>query len=166
MLTHDLIKMKYVREGYLPNYPYHLISDQEMFDAFLPHERGGFFSDMYPCKYESLRSSYNDLIAALRYHINNYLTDELNEYEMPDWIYSYMLGVCVTFTSPDLDKHDMLVLAGLDNVDDELTEEVLTYILQVSTDWVAKLPNTKNDHRPPTMFGEPHVIKSLRLMNG
>lgn len=37
-LVHDLIKIKYVREGYLPNYPYHLISDSEMCDAFINNE--------------------------------------------------------------------------------------------------------------------------------
>ena len=35
---HDIIKIKYVREGWLPNWPYHLISDQEMCDAFLKQD--------------------------------------------------------------------------------------------------------------------------------
>ena len=35
MLVHDLIKIKLVRAGYLPNYPYHLISDKEMCEAFI-----------------------------------------------------------------------------------------------------------------------------------
>src|SRR5574343_441788 len=38
MFIHDIIKMEYVRQGYLPNFPYHLISDQEMFDAFIVFE--------------------------------------------------------------------------------------------------------------------------------
>ena len=36
MFTHDVIKQMYTLEGYLPNYPPHLISDEEMFEAFLP----------------------------------------------------------------------------------------------------------------------------------
>ncbi len=35
MLTHDIIKIQYSREGYLPDYPYHMISDREMFNAFI-----------------------------------------------------------------------------------------------------------------------------------
>ena len=35
MFIHDLIKIKYIREGYLPNYPYHMISDEEVFNAFI-----------------------------------------------------------------------------------------------------------------------------------
>lgn len=31
---HDIIKIKYIREGYLSNIPYHLVSDEEMFYAF------------------------------------------------------------------------------------------------------------------------------------
>ena len=33
--VHDVIKIKYAREGYLPDLPYHLISDEEMCDAFI-----------------------------------------------------------------------------------------------------------------------------------
>ena len=36
MLVHDIIKIKYVKLGYIKkNYPYHLISDEEMFNAFI-----------------------------------------------------------------------------------------------------------------------------------
>lgn len=34
-LINDTIKIKYVREGYMQNYPPHLLSDKEMVDAFL-----------------------------------------------------------------------------------------------------------------------------------
>ena len=36
---HDIIKIMYVREGYLPNYPYHLIADDEMMFAFLHNKK-------------------------------------------------------------------------------------------------------------------------------
>ena len=32
---HDIIKIKYSKLGYLPSYPYNLISDKEMFQAFI-----------------------------------------------------------------------------------------------------------------------------------
>ena len=35
MLAHDIIKITYVREGYLKNFPHHLISDEEMCVAFI-----------------------------------------------------------------------------------------------------------------------------------
>ena len=59
-LLHDIIKIKYTRLGYLPNYPYHLISDEEMFNAFIdldsesasgsgsPSTEAYFFEDYYP----------------------------------------------------------------------------------------------------------------------
>lgn len=37
-IVNDIIKIKYVREGYMQNYPPHLLSDREMVDAFLKIE--------------------------------------------------------------------------------------------------------------------------------
>ena len=37
MMIHDVIKIKLSREGYLPDYPPHLISDEEMCRAFIRH---------------------------------------------------------------------------------------------------------------------------------
>ena len=38
MFVHDIIKINYTRQGYLPYYPYHLISDEEMFEGFMSYE--------------------------------------------------------------------------------------------------------------------------------
>jgi len=45
----------------------------------------------------------------------------------------------------------------------EFTPDLARYCYQVSSEWIKKLP-AKYGHRPPTMFGEPHVTKSLRLL--
>lgn len=162
MIIHTIIKMHYTRLGYLPNHPYHLISDEEMFNAFIENETN-YFDDMYYCEYESLQPALDELKAAIRYHIQKHIESELESYVIPDWVYSYMMGTTITHSSEQLDRHDLLTLMNLDNLDDELTEEVMTYIYSVSKKWIAKLSSSKNDHRPPTIFGEPHVIKYLRL---
>lgn len=154
--------MHYIRYGYLPNYPYHLISDKEMFDAFINNEVN-FFDDTYPCKYESMREAYDELKSDVKYHIDKHLADPYESYGVPDWVYSYMLGVPITFSSDDLEKHDLLVLLDMDNLYDEITEPVVKSIYNISKRWIAKLAPDKRDHRPPTVFGEPHVLKSLRL---
>lgn len=169
LLVHNIIKILYVREGYLPNYPYHMISDREMLEAFLRVDDDGvtlqgFFADKYPCVDEDLAEQYQALVSALCYHINQYLESDNNDYVIPDWVYSYMLGTVIAESSTAQDKHDLFVLLNLDNLTDTWTKEISEACLEVSEAWVKKLPPAKTDHRPPTIFGEPHVIKSLRLM--
>lgn len=177
-LTHDIIKMKYVEEGYLPNYPFHMISDSEMCDAFLkaanvPLEENepfiaddtvtSYFLDTYPCVDDSLGSSYNQLIDSILWHIDQLKRSTEDEYTLPDWVYSYMLGVVIGPESEILDIHDLLVLMNLDNIDDIFTLEASKLCLKISTNWVARFPLDTRKHRNPTIFGEPHVIKYLRL---
>lgn len=176
-LTHDIIKMKYVEEGYLPNYPFHMISDSEMCDAFLKGTRStadadvyeidssapSYFLDTYPCIDESLRSAYQSLINTILYHIDLLKLSTEAEYVLPDWIYSYMLGVVIGPNSSIPDIHDLLVLLGRDNIDDIFTLDAASACLRISTRWVARLVSTSDAHRSPTFFGEPHIIKHLRL---
>ena len=176
-LIETVIKIKYISMGYLPNYPYHLISDAEMVNAFLPNnlivvDKDGnktvdssvlsFFSDMYPCPDPTLNDPYFDLIAALRYHLDKFV-DSHGIYTIPDWVYSYMIGAVIGENSSTDDKHDLLTLMNLDNVDDNWTPEAAQYAYEISKIWIAKLASTSREHRAPTMFGEPHVIKYLRL---
>lgn len=176
-LIDTVIKIKYISMGYLPNYPYHLISDAEMVNAFLPNnliivDKDGnktvdssvlsFFSDMYPCPDPTLNDPYFDLIAALRYHLDKFV-DSHGIYTIPDWVYSYMIGAVIGENSSTDDKHDLLTLMNLDNVDDNWTPEAAQYAYKISKIWIAKLASTSREHRAPTMFGEPHVIKYLRL---
>lgn len=182
MLVHDIIKMNLVRQGYLPNYPYHLISDEEMFRAFLSVnvsdagdvELSGAFADRYPCPNDSLEANYIILVSSITYHINLFLTSTDSSYTIPSWVYSYMLGEVICSESDKIDIHDMLVLMGIDNVQDILTSEFYSSCYEISAAWVNKLnlsdrlvTDTKSgktvDLRPPTMFGEPHVLKALRI---
>lgn len=160
MIIHDIIKIKYVEYGYLPNYPYHLISDEEMIDAFINNDIN-YFTDNYECP-EGMEVEYQTLFEELQYHLNCYLDSDKTT-PIPNWVYSYMIGSCITETSAQEDKHDMLVLLNLDNTYDTLTPEVARSIYNVSSSWLNRLPSEEREHRPPTMFGEPHVIKSLRL---
>lgn len=160
-LTKDSIKIKYTREGYLPNYPYHMISDEEMFKAFLDVEnQSGFFYDNYPILEESLIPEYNALIAEMQRQINAALKSDDDDIEVSDWIYTYMLGQVISVNSEKADIHDLLVLLNEDNIDDEFLPEAQRACYNISKAWVNKIAS-----RPPTMFGEPHVIKYLRLLD-
>lgn len=168
-ITHDIIKIMYVREGYLPNYPYHLISDKEMIDAFINNDTN-FFDDNYPCLNSSLSDVYQDLKSDILYHMNQYLSDD--KYNIPDWVYSYMIGNVISINSDTLDKHDLLVGLLCDNIDDEFTGDAQAECYKISKLWINKLPyrditdgngQIVKYKRKPTIFGEPHVIKSLRL---
>jgi len=199
MFINDIVKIKFVNEGYLPNWPYHLISDEEMMDAFLTYPwydyrtedeikngveltdddkwsrflRGSevcYFRDNYPLYPEKLcgtgeglvdESLYRELVEAIAYHISVAKDTYEDDAVLPDWIYSYMIGSTVGPNTPQLDMHYTLVLLDADNDFDEYTPEAASKCYKVSKRWLSKYANL--DHRPPTMFGEPHVIKSLRL---
>ncbi len=168
---HDIIKMKYVRIGYLPNYPYHLISDIEMCDAFLNDKENSFcfFYDNYPLLDNSLRIPYDNLVDSLKYHIEQLKKYQSNEstssnyYTLPDWMYSYMMGEVLSVKSDKQDLHDFFVMLGMDNIDDEFNALISRRCLEISQIWLRKLPSEDKGNRSPTMFGEPHVLKYLRL---
>lgn len=166
-LTHDIIKIKYVREGYLPNWPHHLISDEEMCDAFLSRDDKnnviGYFNDTYPNVDNDLLDEYNELISSIEYHISNFLKSKDSDAKLPNWIYSYMLGNVVGPNSDIQDIHDLLVMLNADNLDDIFTPLASRLCYQVSSYWIKKLSPTDADHRSASVFGELHVIKSLRL---
>lgn len=168
-LIHDVIKINLTREGYLPNYPYHLISDSEMCDAFMKDGQGYFYNE-YPLLDESLKSYYDDIVTAIQYHIDQCKKTEVDEYTFPDWIYSYMLGSVISVNS---DPYEIQYLADMLNLEveyGEFSSLLSSNCLKCSQDWIRKLPKqiVKVDGkdinlRPPTIFGEPHVIKYLRL---
>lgn len=170
-LIHDIIKINMVREGYLlkststsqmSNYPYHLISDEEMCDAFLNDSGNSYFDYYYPCISESLREPYEALKSQIQYHLN-LLKQSDSAYSLPNWVYSYMLKSTISVRSDPQDIHDMLVMMSLDNRDDIFTSAAAGRCYEISSGWVVKYPIHIREHRPPTIFGEPHVIKSLRL---
>lgn len=174
MFTHDLIKMKLVNEGYLPDYPYHLVTDKEMCYGFI-HSNGeglsGYFADNYPLLDPSLESAYNILVDAIQYHISQFLN--ANTDKMPDWVYAYMLGNVVSVNSDKRDIHDIISPLNADNIEDEFDAAASVACYRESCKWISKsyssnriikLTDDKElDTRPPTMFGEPHIYKSIRV---
>ena len=167
MLIHDIIKIRYVMEGYLPDYPYHLISDDEMFDAFFYNDTN-YFDINYPCPNAEFLEKYQNLKIWIDYHINKFRktqnASKLSErYTLPNWVYSYMVGAVIGPKSQVDDRHDLFVLLHLDNIEDEFTDEIYNAIYKVSEMWTFKLSSAERLVRPPTMFGEPHVLKSLNL---
>ncbi|MCM1221332.1 MAG: hypothetical protein NC548_43315 [Lachnospiraceae bacterium] len=203
MFVHDLIKIKFIREGYLPNYPYHMISDSEMCDAFINFDTGRgpiatdsqYFYHAYPLMkdyssevtkaWKELRKSIVYHLQMLKYHENLSISPT---YTVPDWVYSYMIGSVIGPCSETLDIHDLILPLGVDNIDDIFGAEQAQKCYEASRSWINKSGNaesykiTKEDMerlhlpsaifsegdsvklRPATMFGEPHVIKSLRVM--
>lgn len=234
MFIHDIIKIEYIRQGYLPDYPYHLISDKEMFDAFLCDEivvakdialnikqgesslweapqkyivlfglsyfelvldkgseailiRGNrynlsrfkellgidvgcqlslecYFSANYP-EPDEFSSEYSDLVSALYYHINAYFEsiEAREEATLPDWVYSYMNSAVIGPNSSQEDIQYLLSMLNLSNARNEFTNDVYESCYEISSKWINKLPPNKKVSRPPTMFGELHVVKSLRV---
>lgn len=159
MFIHDIIKIQYINEGYLPNYPYHMITDKEMFQAFLLEDEG-YFAVNYPLLDPDLQEDYDALLEGIKVCIRAYMVDKI---DIPSWVYSYMLGNTFSVNS---DTHDIMYLYELTNLTttqpDIFSADLQDECLKISKEWLSKLP-AKYGSRPATMFGEPHVIKSRRL---
>lgn len=175
---HDIIKIEYIKQGYLPDYPYHLTSDEEMFDAFIPpdDDYAGYFGYMYPRPPATYISSANELghkydvlLASIKYHIAQKKAAP-DTYELPAFVYTYMLGAAVGVRSSLYDIHDIITPLGVGNMDDEYTDvamvavynESKAYLDSVQASSTVEYEGSTIDLRPPTIFGEPHVIKSTR----
>lgn len=182
MFLHDAIKIEYVRQGFLPNYPYHMTSDEEMLNAFLPYTDTyeldtsvtSFFSETYLNPFTDdteLQPVYVDLVRSIAYHIEQYKSQQVTE--LPSWVYSYMLGSVIGSQSAQIDIHDLGVLVDADNEYDEFTLRMAQKCYKISKEWIARTPGWNKVlyseggitiiDRPPTIFGELHVIKSSRL---
>lgn len=165
MILFDTIKIKYIQTGYLRDWPYHLISDNEMMDAFI-FNKDNFFDDNYSIDTNDVE--LQELHAALRndilYFVN--IAKQHNDASLlPTWVISYMLGIVVSGTSNLKDIDDLIELSNLSGVipAGQFNDILYRSNSNISRDWIAKLPSTKKEHRPVSIFGEPHVIKSLRL---
>lgn len=219
MLVKDIIKIRYSNDGYLPDYPYHMISDKEVVTAFADNSGAGFFKDNYPCLVEEAEfmKAYNQLFLSIMYYICSNFCIENSDVSVPDWVYSYMLGSTISINSDDLDIHDLSVSLGTDNMADTFTSACSEACLKVSQQWLGKydtvidvpdiyvgklenllnisiictlggqsiyytegddpqpievntlydlltkVNNNKIYMEPPSMFGEAHVLKALRL---
>lgn len=197
MFVHDVIKIQYSRAGYLPDIPYHLVSDEEMCDAFirLPESISSkitsdffgptsaqtkttvnwfkyylesddimYFRDNYPLIDESIGKYYKELVNRIFYEIQEFKNNSDHDRVLPNWVYSYMLGIVIGPESDKLDIHDMIFAMGVDNLYDDYDLNCAIQCLKISSDWLRKIivPDGVTV-RPPTMFGEPHVLKSIRL---
>lgn len=183
MLIHDIIKIRLVEEGYFKdNYPYHLISDSEMCDMFIGSDDSYFYSK-YPCVPESIEfhGYYDALVRSIKYHIEHLKRDAStfteepesarSSYKFPDWVYSYMLGIVISVDSSARDIHDLSALLGLEKTNDSFDSALSQSCFEVSKKWINKTQTSQSVLfegevvylRPYTIFGEPHVIKALRL---
>lgn len=187
-LLTDYIKIKYSEEGYLPNYPYHLLSDKECMNAFLSGEvvqgstvlsykdmlntcsnLSGYFVDTYiEPMIEQLEDNtfpYDEKYSTSFVEFISFMIKTLNSFDniddLPYWLQSYMVGEVVGPNSDIRDKHDLLVLLDVDNLDDEFRFDSSYACYIASSKWVKKLDST--EYRPPSPFGELHVIKYGRL---
>lgn len=182
-----------------------MISDSEMCDAFFnkDDETKSYFHNTYPrsiaenvgpsytlrdCKGKPIlddngneikETPYEGLERVISYYMNKLKTTRDDEYVLPDWIYSYMLGDVISIHSSTLDIHDLIKPLGVDNIDDVFTPEAAKACYDKSKSWIKQHLIDVWEHndkgiianectgcqnvRPPTMFGEPHVIKSIRL---
>ena len=99
----------------------------------------------------------------MQYHINRCIDSSNHIHVVPDWVYSYMIGSTIGPNSNTYDIHDVLVMINMDNLEDEITIPIYEELYKVSVQAVNKLSEQEKLHRPPTIFGEPHVVKLLRL---
>lgn len=161
---HDTIKIDLIRQGYLPNYPYHMISDIEMCKAFLDVDNHtGAFYDYYPLLDEQYEPEYTQIVTAINDQLMQCQDMFNDEVIFDDWVYSYMLNSVISVKS---DGYDIQYLADMLNVTVDFgvfSKNLYGPILEISKEWMDKLPNPSQ--RPPTIFGEPHVIKYLRLLD-
>lgn len=182
-LVNDTVKINLVRYGYLANYPPHLLSDEEMVEGFYKYFEDTYYKPMkkeienpsHVDSYSLMTSQDNtkEMISHLDY-LYNYIklccTSALKthnyqgeDFIVDDWIYSYMLGSVVGPNSDTRDKHDLLVLLNVDNIDDIFTKLASESCYKISKKWISKTSLGSEHKRPPSLFGELHVIKSLRL---
>lgn len=220
MLVNDNVKISLTEQGYLMNYPYHLISKAEMCKAFMDNTTAipgfptsvgsGMFFDYYPFQeWGSFMAThvedYRQLVLSIQCHILTYVLTEGETNPMPDWVYSYMLGSVISVNSDKRDIHDLILPLGVDNIDDDFDAKCEQACFTTSQEWIKRnheaeyvslessiattalsylgqcnvygvdlqsVYNANKYHnggvpaflnRPPTMFGEPHVVKSVRL---
>lgn len=180
-LNTDIVKIKMVKEGYLPNYPPHMISDDEMCDAFLPLDypftdtewnlfltdsKLSMFRDYYVMPNlirrdnSTFEPAYRALVSGIAKELKAYRESLDPDKALPNWVLSYMNHSTISNSSDYLDLDGLLTLLGIDMIEPEFTVNAYEMCYRISTDWLRKTDNT---NRPATIFGEPHVIKYLRL---
>lgn len=174
---HTIIKIQYIKEGYVEGYPPHLLSDVEMVDAFLPlsypiteeawtsfleDDIISYFKDHYPLIDAEFEEPYKELVSSIAYYVQQLRDDTQALYTLPDWVYSYMLGSVIGPESNEQELGYLFDLLSIKDLDLEFDKVTAERCYQVSQEWLNKMIAI-DEHRKPTMFGEPHVIKAQRL---
>jgi hypothetical protein len=148
MLVKDIIKMRYIYDGYLPNYPYHMISDKEIISGFMNSDGAGFFVDNYPCMINEAEylKAYNQLKLSIMYYVllnvhegilSNLSAEAAdNIISTPNWVYSYRMGSVISVSSDKYDIHDLEVSLGTSNFSDTFTDACSAACLRVSKQWL------------------------------
>lgn len=184
-LVNDTVKIKLVKYGYVKNYPPHLLSDEEMIQGFYKYFEDFYYKPMkkeyenptpvdpYPMMSARSNNDPGEMIACLDTlyaYIKTSCESAIQtanvqgeDVTVDDWIYSYMLGSVIGPKSDVRDIHDLLVLLNVDNIDDIFTSIASETCYKTSKKWIAKTYLGSSNRRPPSVFGELHVIKSLRL---
>lgn len=187
---HDIIKIKYTDLGYLPDYPYHLLSDSEMCDAFLPKaipddvELKDFneFVDDISCYFydnyyihltEDENAEDNDMLRIfgyyktltqnLKYWLDKCKANLNDSYTMPNWVYQYMNGTVLGEDRNVNDMHQFLVDIDDDNLDDEYNESIYQQCYNLSYKCLSRIKDL--DHRSPSIFVDPTILRYVRLVN-
>ena len=140
-----------------------VIDTAQFDDDFLHGKYSCYFCDTYPLIDDSLLNEYKALVFYIRDALRAFTADKTDDHVLPDWIYTYMMGEVVGPLSTKLDIHDLLVLLDMDNKTDTFTVAAANACYAISIKWLTKLTRNDLKDRPATIFGEPHVIKALRL---
>lgn len=170
MFSYDVAKIRMINDGYLMNYPYHMISNIEMCDAFLKADGHGAFYSLFPLLDQTLSPVYDTLVATISYYLDQLRADDT--YVLPNWVMSYLLGATISVMSDAYDIGDLAT--GLNvTLDDDSTfnADLENACYEASQLWLQKsgihqtvvYQGQTIYLRPPTIFGEPHVIKYFRL---
>lgn len=152
MFSYDIIKILLSDEGYLPDYPPHLIGDDEMCKAFLAPKGEDaefqYFVDNYYLadglgNDNKMTDAYKTLQTAIRYHLCRASTsvEEFN-IPIPNWVQAYMFGAVVSHNSSQQDKHWMLTQMNEDNIDDVITPQIQSDILDASYNIIRQYDNS------------------------
>ena len=163
MLIHDTIKILYTKLGFLPNYPYHLISDEEMCRAFIDciiisEDERPKFTGFFYYYYTRMTGVFGSLWYRLAYSLYYYTCLLADEQQVPDWVYTYMLGRVVCEKSDTLDKHDLFVSLNADNIDDTFTEEQYNACFYASSKWIIGTHASESQYSASGSGNGEHII--------
>lgn len=151
----------------------HTRTDDERWELYLNDASPSVFKDNYsvqsivgfssaePDVQSVLTSAYRVLVEGLVHQLDTYKASVDDNKVLPNWVYSYMLCSTLTYTSPTLELHDLQSLMNTQKHSDVFDTVTALNCYECSKVWVSR--HAQRGARCPTIFGEPHVLKYLRL---